>query len=458
MAWLDEGREVGPYRVERRLGGGGFASVYLATHRVLHSTCALKVLAPELVALDEVRDRFLGEGRILAQLRHPNLVRVTDLVSEPGVAALVMEYVEGPTLDAHLERHPGGCTLDRAREILTPVLDAIGHAHARGVIHRDLKPANLLLSSDHHDHLRPVVIDFGIAHLQQDAHVTGGRRSPTQTGMRIGTPSYMSPEQVRGGKVDARADVFALGVILYELLTGQRAFDAEADFDTMRLVVDGQWTPARALRPELPEVVDRVLATALALNPEQRFASCAAFAEALAPLWSSAHPLGASAAPAVAPAALAAPAPPEPRPVPPAGEPPSLAPPGPTSAPEARSARLPRVRTVPEDLARADVPEIPAPPVPHKAPRKQEREGEGPPSWVRFVLGAAGAGAGLFFGAPYGTSQAAVASFAGMLIGWYILEIAVVGCLVVGALGALAVIVFIAWLLFYDAQLGWFGS
>lgn len=443
MAWLDEGREVGPYRVERRLGGGGFASVYLATHRVLHSTCALKVLAPELVALDEVRDRFLGEGRILAQLRHPNLVRVTDLVSEPGVAALVMEYVEGPTLEAHLERHPGGCTLDRAREILTPVLDAIGHAHARGVIHRDLKPANLLLSTDHHDHLRPVVIDFGIAHLQQDAHVTGGRRSPTQTGMRIGTPSYMSPEQVRGGKVDARADVFALGVILYELLTGQRAFDAEADFDTMRLVVDGHWTPARALRPELPEVVDRVLATALALNPDQRFASCAAFAEALSPLWSSAHPLGAAVSPP-----------------PPVAPPfvPSVAPPEPPLPPEPRSPRLPRVRTVPEEANRPEPPEIPVPPVPHKAPRKQEREGDGPPSWMRFVLAAAGAGAGLFFGAPFGTSQAAVASFAGMLIGWYILEIAVVGCLVIGALGVLAVIAFVAWLLFYDARLGGFGS
>ena len=256
------------------------AFVYQVRHEILHSRHALKVLRPELAAHEEIRARFLDEGRIQAQIRHPNLVEVTGAVAEAGIAGLVMEAVEGPSLHAWLAEHPGPVDLATIEAILLPLLSAAGAAPARGIVHRDLKPENIVLARRRDGALRPVILDFGVAKIREESDLGGAGR--TATGRHMGTPHYMSPEQVRGlRELDQRTDIFALGAILYELLTGSLCFEAESAFDAMQAIVDGRWTPIRQRIPSIHPALEEVLGRALALDPEDRFADCAAFSRAL---------------------------------------------------------------------------------------------------------------------------------------------------------------------------------
>jgi len=277
---LKPGQTVDRYEVESALGSGGMASVWRVRHTLLGSRHALKVLAPELTTSPEVRDRFLAEARILAQLQHPHLARVTDLVVGPGIAGLVQELLDGEDLRARLERE-GAQPIQRITPLMKPVLQALHHVHEHGIVHRDLKPANIFIHQVPGGGLRPVLLDFGVARLTERAAVDHGRWRRTRTGASIGTPHYMSPEQVRDtATVDRRSDLWAMGAMLYELLTGNTAFDGPSDFAIMEQVVAGRWGDD-AGRARVPAPLHPVLKKALAVDPARRYPSAAALLAAL---------------------------------------------------------------------------------------------------------------------------------------------------------------------------------
>jgi serine/threonine-protein kinase len=278
MNLLQPGTQLdGRYEVVRLLGQGGMAAVYQVRHLGLHSTHALKVLNADLSRNDDIRGRFLAEGRIQARLRHPHIVQVTEIVTTP-VAGLVMDYIEGPTLGEFCR----GRVLEPRLllEVFLPVLDAVDEAHRHNIVHRDLKPDNIIIGKDSRGRLQPKVTDFGIAKVLVGESADGKGR--TQAGARMGTLLYMSPEQIRGAaEVDARTDIFALGAILYEAATGQVAFHASSDYDTMKRIVEGTYEPPERVVGDLPPVIAGCIRKALAVDPAERFQDCASFREAL---------------------------------------------------------------------------------------------------------------------------------------------------------------------------------
>ncbi len=278
MNLLQPGTQLdGRYEVVRLLGQGGMAAVYQVRHLGLHSTHALKVLNADLSRSDDIRGRFLAEGRIQAHLRHPHIVQVTEIVTTP-VAGLVMDYIEGPTLGEFCRGR--GLEPKLLLEVFLPVLDAVEEAHRHNIVHRDLKPDNIIIGKDSRGRLQPKVTDFGIAKVLVGENADGKAR--TQAGARMGTLLYMSPEQIRGAaEVDARTDIFALGAILYEAATGQVAFHASSEYDTMKRIVEGTYEPPDRVVGDLPPVIAGCIRKALAVEPSERFQDCAAFREAL---------------------------------------------------------------------------------------------------------------------------------------------------------------------------------
>ena len=268
------------YEVVRKLGEGGMASIYLVRHLGLHSLHALKVPDPRIFHSADARHRFTTEGRIQALLRHPHIAQVTDIVISP-VPGLVMEYVEGGTLEELLGQSPGGrLDLPTLRQLFLPVLDAMQEAHGHRVVHRDLTPSNILLTRGHQGRMHPKVTDFGLAKVTQEEP---DQKYRTRTGVLLGTRPYMSPEQIGGAaEVDARTDIFALGAILYEAATGRVAFDAGSDFEMMKRITEGNFTPPEQVVPELPEGLCQCIRKAMAVDPAARFQDCAAFRAALA--------------------------------------------------------------------------------------------------------------------------------------------------------------------------------
>ena len=204
------------------------AAVYLGRHAQLDSLHAIKVL---FITAPQIRERLLREGRVQANLRHPNIVSVTDVLEVQGAPALVMEYVDGPALDAWLLEHKP--TIDEALWLFRGIVRGVSAAHERGVVHRDLKPANILLSRTN-EGIVPKVTDFGLVKSVSDT------KGHTQTGLALGTPEYMAPEQIRdASEVDQRADMFALGCILYELVCHRRAFGRPDKMSTFNAIVSG---------------------------------------------------------------------------------------------------------------------------------------------------------------------------------------------------------------------------
>ncbi|MCB9677252.1 MAG: protein kinase [Alphaproteobacteria bacterium] len=264
---------LGTYRVVRRLGSGGTAEVYEVEHVVLHTRHALKILLAQWVEHEEIRARFLQEGRMQAEFRHPGLVRVTDTVAEPGVAGLVMDLLEGESVRSRLERE-GHIAPKEAVEWMIAVLDALGEAHAKGIIHRDLKPENLFLEKMGPAAERIKIIDFGIA------KGPGGQR--TTPGGTLGTVAYMSPEQVKDpASVDVRTDLFALGAVLWELLVGRPAFEGKSAFESMERVLQHDPGPPGEKRQGVPGWLDDIVVASLRKDPTGRFPTAAAFADAL---------------------------------------------------------------------------------------------------------------------------------------------------------------------------------
>lgn len=277
---LAKGSQVGNYIVESHLGGGGMAQLYRVRHAVLGTLHALKVLNSSFREMAAVRGRFLTEGMIAAKLNHPNVVKVTDTVSTAEVAGLVMELVMGPNLEQYIRKRKSSPTSEQIREIFLPLLSAVGAAHQRGIIHRDIKPANILLE-ERAGRWIPKITDFGIAKVVSDNSNLVRNKSATQADARMGTLSYMSPEQIRGATmVTAESDIFSLGATLYELATCEVAFEGHSDYEVMHRIVEGQQT-----KPELLARIDPLIAAAikrsLQPHPEQRFRTCEEFAAAL---------------------------------------------------------------------------------------------------------------------------------------------------------------------------------
>ncbi|OJT23276.1 hypothetical protein BO221_20650 [Archangium sp. Cb G35] len=394
---LSPGNVVERYEVERELGGGGMARVYKVRHVALGSVHALKVLDPELVGNAELRARFLDEGRIQARLRHPNILVITDVVVAPGVAGLVMDYLEGESLDKYLAsaKQPPGA--DEVRDIFRQVLAAMAFAHQHGVIHRDLKPSNIFLEQVHGRRVVRV-LDFGIAKVS-DAE--GG--PVARPGSRMGTPQYMSPEQIRSAEdVTVRSDIFSLGVTLYELATAQPCFQGESDAAIMEKIVRGEFVSPGVVHPGIEPGLRAAILRAMALEQERRFASCAEFSAALeeAP---AAPPRAVTAAPrsqepdgneptfVPMPAARAAPVNPAPAPV---AERPRPAP----------AARVMEARPAPAAPIEKKAPKLAKKPTP---PPQEEIEAEEAPRrgkpWRWVVLFALAGLAALFGSALIGT-------------------------------------------------------
>jgi len=264
----DSTLQIPGYRLERNIGSGAMATVYLATQESLDRQVALKLMSPALTADEQFRGRFLKEGKIVAQLNHPHIVTIYDIGVLQDRYFMAMEYVDGGTLK---ERISNGLTSAQATTIFRQIAQALGYAHKRGFVHRDVKPANILFREDG----SAVLSDFGIA-----KSISGGTQM-TQAGWAVGTPSYMSPEQALAKPVDARSDLYSLGIVFYEMLTGARPYQAP---DSIALALKHVNDPI----PRLPEVVadyQAIIDQLMAKDPNDRFAdaeTCIAALDTLA--------------------------------------------------------------------------------------------------------------------------------------------------------------------------------
>jgi len=276
---LQPGQVLGSYEVIEEIGQGGFAIVYRARHQILHSDHALKVLLPEHVSERHIRDRFLNEARVIARLRHPNIIRATDVIRAPGIAGIVMDFIEGGSLEDWIANAEEPPTTEFIKHIFVPVLDALHHAHQHNVIHRDLKPANILMQPTPDGGFRPCVVDFGVARIR--GALRSAHNNDTITGSQMGTLGYMSPEQIRSAtESDARSDIFSLGITLFEFATLSPPFQGKDAFEVMRAIVDGEYALPNDLMVRSPNTA-KTIVVALQSEPEHRFASCHAFAQTL---------------------------------------------------------------------------------------------------------------------------------------------------------------------------------
>jgi eukaryotic-like serine/threonine-protein kinase len=282
------GTRLGNYEFQALLGSGGMASVYRAFDHNLRRPVAIKVLSDAAASLPGFADRFRQEARLIASLRHPNIVQVYDFGEQDGLSYMVQELLPGPTLDQRLrELVARGERLarDEVLAIVRQLAAALDAAHAAGIIHRDVKPANALWNA----HSALALTDFGIAKN------TIAPSSHTQIGMVVGTPDYISPEQAQAQTLTPASDIYSLGVVVYELLSGQVPFDAPTPLGVVMSHIQNPPPSLRAARPDLPPNVDLVVQQALAKDPDARFRSAGVLAAALERAWPANMPQSISA-------------------------------------------------------------------------------------------------------------------------------------------------------------------
>jgi serine/threonine-protein kinase len=255
------GKTLGNYRITQRIGQGGFGEVWKAVDLTLDRDVVLKILRPEIAAQDGVVARFRTEALALARLNHPNVATIHGFQTEGGVPFIVMEYIPGQTLHV-IVRGFGPMQTVRALPLFFHVLDAIEHAHDHGIVHRDLKASNVMMT--HQGVVK--LLDFGIARVPGSAQLTQGPRS-------LGTPAWMAPEQVRGQEADVRTDVYALGLLLYWLVTARLPFEGGNDYELQRAHAEEAPPPPRQFAPTLPEAIEKSILRALAKERTERFAN-----------------------------------------------------------------------------------------------------------------------------------------------------------------------------------------
>jgi YVTN family beta-propeller protein len=283
------GKELAGYRIESLIGRGGMSVVYLAEHLGLGRKVALKVLAPELSGEKGFRERFIRESRLAASIDHPNIIPIYDAGEQAGLLYIAMRYVEGTDLKAYLQEF-GPLSPEKSISIVAQLASALDTAHARGLVHRDVKPGNVLIvagiGEEGRDHA--YLADFGLT--KQALSVSG----VTDTGQFVGTIDYCAPEQIEAKKVDGRADIYSLGCVLYECLTGSKPYHADAEVAVLWAHIQAKPPSATARRPDLPSGIDRVIAKAMAKSPEDRYQKAgelAAAARAELGVTSGEHPV-----------------------------------------------------------------------------------------------------------------------------------------------------------------------
>jgi len=298
---LNIGDTIGDYQIIGVLGAGGMGKVYRVRNVISDRVEAMKVLLPNLAEEAELADRFIREIKLVASLDHPNIAGLHTALRIQNQLLMFMEYVEGTTLEERLKQGP--LPVEQASQCVDQVLAALEYAHQRGVIHRDIKPANMMLTPAG----KVKLMDFGIAKAAAD-------RRLTMTGTTLGSLYYMSPEQIQGSaSLDGRADLYSVGVSLYELVTGQRPFKGDSDYSIMAAHLEQSPVPPIQLDPSLPQVLSDLILTAIQKDPARRFQSAQAFRGALRSLKGAAPapwPVVQAPVPQPAPQPVAVPAPP----------------------------------------------------------------------------------------------------------------------------------------------------
>jgi serine/threonine-protein kinase len=260
--------EVGKYRILEQIGEGAMGVVYRALDPMLNRPVAIKVMSDALARDDELRKRFLREAQAAGSLQHPNVVTVYDFGEVDGHLYIAMEFVTGEDLEAMLARR-APITVAQKIDIVVDVLNGLGYAHKRGIVHRDIKPANIRVDEEG----RARIMDFGIAHLQSS--------KMTRTGLMVGTPAYMAPEQITSGTITPATDIFSIGAVLYELLTGTKPFEGESLQSVFYKIVSASPPDVSTVVPSLPASLNTITMHALEKDPAARFANAMQMANAL---------------------------------------------------------------------------------------------------------------------------------------------------------------------------------
>ncbi len=269
---LNSGTKLGPYEIQSMLGAGGMGEVYRAHDSRLNRTVAIKVLPTTFSADRDRLQRFAQEARAAAALNHPNILSIFDIGEEQGAPYVVSELLEGETLRERLRK--GALPARRVIDFASQVARGLAAAHEKGIVHRDLKPENLFITTDG----RVKILDFGLAKLTRPEAAGEGGDAPTvqaatETGMVMGTAGYMAPEQVRGKPADHRSDIFAFGAILYEMISGKRAFHGESAADTMSAILKEEVPEISETARNVPPGLERIVHHCLEKHPTQRFQS-----------------------------------------------------------------------------------------------------------------------------------------------------------------------------------------
>jgi len=270
---LIAGTRLGPYEILAPIGAGGMGEVYRARDTRLDRTVAIKILPAQFSQNAEVRQRFEREARAVSSLTHPHICALYDVGHQDGTDYLVMEYLEGETLTSRLQKGP--LPRDELLRTAIEIASALDVAHRKGLIHRDLKPGNIMLTTS-----GAKLLDFGLAKSLLPGQETAAlSAAPTATspltakGAIVGTFQYMSPEQIEGGKLDARSDIFAFGAVLYEMATGKRAFEGKSQASLIAAILDKEPIPLSTLAPLVPPALEQLVKRCLAKDPEDRWQS-----------------------------------------------------------------------------------------------------------------------------------------------------------------------------------------